>query len=54
MIETREFVQLGNEDFQSFVSAAGIRVDKDFVAFFEDEIRNKKKYHLLVDLSEDC
>ena len=55
MIETHEFVQFGNECItKSFVSATVRDLDKHFVALFEKEARNPIKYHLLVDLSENC
>ena len=42
VIETREFVQFGNESFtKSFVSAAVRDLDENFVALFEEEIRNQ-------------
>ena len=42
MIETREFVQFGNEDFtKSFVSAAVRDLDKNFVALSEKKLEIK-------------
>ena len=42
VIETREFVEFGNESFKkSFVSAAVRDLDENFVALFEKEIRNQ-------------
>ena len=41
VIETREFVQFGNEGFsKTFVSATVRDLDKNFVALFEKEARN--------------
>ena len=39
---------------KTFVSATIRDLDKNFVALFEKEARNPIKYHLLVDLSENC
>ena len=42
VIETREFVQFGNEGFtKSFVSAAVRDLHENFVTLFEKEVRNQ-------------